>query len=248
MRSANHSAPGAPGRPRLHEEIVRNLCRRILTGDLAPGDKLPPEREMAAQMQVNRGTVREALRKLESLELTGSRQGDGIYVRDYLESGNLELISFLLNQGAPPDMDVVDNILELRRQMVPDMAAAAAVRRLAAHVAGLEAVIADASLSLREKDVRLHHLVARASGNILYVITLNFFYRLSHDILGLYFNNPENVQRTEKFHRDIVQAIRDRKPEKARQTTTRILRYAEQRIREALGQKTTVRRVRARGL
>jgi DNA-binding FadR family transcriptional regulator len=234
MRSTTHNAPGTPGRPRLHEEIVRNLCRRILTGDLAPGDKLPPEREMAARMQVNRGTVREALRKLESLELTGSRQGDGIYVRDYLESGNLELISFLLNLGAPPDMDVVDNILELRRQMVPDMAAAAATRRKAAHVAALEAVIADRTLSLREKDIRLHHLIARASGNILYVITLNFFYRLSREILGLYFDNAETVKNTEKFHGDIVRSIRDKKPLKAKQTMNRILRFAEQRIREAL--------------
>jgi DNA-binding FadR family transcriptional regulator len=48
------------------------------------------------QLNVNRHTLREALRKLDALDLVSIRQGDGIYVRDFRESGNLELLKYLL--------------------------------------------------------------------------------------------------------------------------------------------------------
>lgn len=221
-------------RKRLHEEIVTVIQQRILAGELPPGERLPAERELADLMHVNRATVREALRKLESLELVEIRHGDGVYVKDYLESGNLELIRSLIYLRDVPNIDVFDNILELRRLMVPEMAAGAAVKRTGSQVAALEALIADTSLSMREKDIALHHLIARASHNILYVITLNFFYRLSGEVLDLYFNNRDTVEKTARFHNDICSAIKDKKPVKAKKIMIDILVYAEARIREAL--------------
>ncbi len=69
-------------RSRLHEEIVTIIQKQIMNGTILPGDKLPPEREMAETFHVNRTTVREALRKLENLELLEIRHGDGVYARN----------------------------------------------------------------------------------------------------------------------------------------------------------------------
>jgi GntR family transcriptional repressor for pyruvate dehydrogenase complex len=59
-------------RSRLHEEIVTVIQQQIMSGQIAPGEKLPTEREMAENFNVNRATVREALRKLENIDLLGN--------------------------------------------------------------------------------------------------------------------------------------------------------------------------------
>ncbi|MFP4446758.1 MAG: FadR/GntR family transcriptional regulator [Desulfosudaceae bacterium] len=226
--------PVAINRKRLHEEIVLFVQHRILTGEWPHGDKMPTERELATMFGVNRGTVREALRKLEALELIDIRHGDGVYVKDYLESGNLELIRPLLYLRGLPGVDVVDNILELRRLMVPEMAAGAAKKRTEAHLADLKAVISDPALSMKDKDIRLHHIIARASHNILYVIVLNFFYRLSGEVIASYFDNPETTERTCRFHADIYNAIKNQHPVKAKKIMNDILAYAEEKIRKTM--------------
>ena len=232
--SANTLLSVPIGKKRLHEQIVNVIEHRILSGDLKPGDKLPTERELASLMQVNRGTVREALGKLESMELLDIRHGDGVYVKDYLESGNLELIRPLLNLGGTLDVRMVVNILELRRLMVPEMAAGAAVKRNEAHVADLRRLIDDGAMSMQAKDVKLHRIIAQASGNILYVITLNFFYRISRDVLALYFDREDTLAITQQFHNDIFHAVQNRQPEKAKQIMEEILAYAEEKISATL--------------
>lgn len=234
MTATLPNIPLAIDRKRLHEEIVTILQDRILTGDLSPGAKLPTERGLAEMTGVNRGTVREALRKLEAMELVDIRHGDGVYVKDFLESGNLELIRPMIYLRSLPGVDVVDNILELRRLMVPEMAAGAARKRTDAQLADLKTVIDDPSLSIKDRDIRLHHIIARASHNMLYVITLNFFYRLSGEVINSYFDNPGTTERTERFHREIFSAIKTRQPARAKTIMSGILAYAEETIRASL--------------
>ena len=65
------------GRSRVAHEIVVQLRELILGGKFAVGDKLPPERELAEQLGVNRGSLREAIKSLELIGLVRTRQGDG---------------------------------------------------------------------------------------------------------------------------------------------------------------------------
>ena len=64
----------------LYIQIAEGLLDRIEAGDLAPGDRLPPERELSRALSVNRMTLRNALRVLEQQGLLIRRQGDGTYV------------------------------------------------------------------------------------------------------------------------------------------------------------------------
>ena len=81
---------------RVAEEIVEQLRELILTGKYPPGAKLPPERELAKRLGVNRASLREALKKLEHLGLVRIRQGDGTRVQNFMETGGIELVSHLL--------------------------------------------------------------------------------------------------------------------------------------------------------
>src|SRR2546430_17039742 len=78
------SAPRARG-----EGVVARLRRDILLGRFQPGDRLPPERELATRLSTNRNTLREALRILESENLVRARQGDGTIVLDWRTSGEI---------------------------------------------------------------------------------------------------------------------------------------------------------------
>ncbi len=215
-------------RLRLHEEIVGIIQRQILNGEIKPGSKLPPEREMAETFNVNRATVREALRKLENLDLIEIRHGDGLYVKNYLESGNFDLIKAAMSSDSREK--ILYNILETRRHVVPQIAYLAAQRRTEKDLAELENVISGSNIKMLERDIRVHQLIARASQNLVCTITLNFFNQFFHEYGHLYFDEEKNIQRSVIFHREIYEALRDRKPQDAYRIMLDVLVYAEEAV------------------
>jgi GntR family transcriptional repressor for pyruvate dehydrogenase complex len=219
-------------RLRLHEEIVTIIQKQIMNGTIMPGAKLPPEREMAETFNVNRTTLREALHKLETLELLEIRHGDGIYAKNYLESGNLDLIKAAVSMDG--NSETLFNVMEARLTIVPEIAALAAQRRTEAELAEIKRVIDREDMNIAEKDLGVHHLIVRATHNLVYTIMLNFFNQLHRDVGALYFNDKRNIERSGKFHREIYEAIKDRKPENARSIMQDVLQYADQAVKSHL--------------
>ncbi|OPZ60980.1 MAG: HTH-type transcriptional regulator Mce2R [Deltaproteobacteria bacterium ADurb.Bin510] len=218
-------------RSRLHEEIVTLIQTQILKGEIAPGAKLPTERELAEKLNVNRSTVREALRKLESQELLDIRHGDGVYARDFTDSGSLDLIKTLIYLNDELDVKVLKDLLVFRRIFVPDMAAIAAQNRSTAELENLERIVnASPELSVLERDLSLHRAIAKATHNLIYIIMLNFFNKLFLDFGYLYFDRPENRERSSQFHRDILEAIASGDAERSRSVMDEVLAFAEDQI------------------
>jgi GntR family transcriptional repressor for pyruvate dehydrogenase complex len=222
-------------RSRLHEEIVTIIQKQIMSGAIAPGAKLPTERELAESFKVNRTTLREALRKLENLDLLDIRHGDGVYVKDYLASGNLDLIKVAMSLDERNE--TLLNALEGRNIVVPAMAALAAQRRNAADLTDLEHVVFEAELNIQDRDLKVHQLIARASHNLLMTILLNFFNQLFQGYGYLYFDNKDNVARSRKFHREILEAIKKQQPEEARRVMRDVMLYAEEAVKRSLARK-----------
>ena len=222
-------------RLRLHEEIVTVIQRQILNGTIMPGNKLPPEREMAGTFNVNRTTLREALHKLETLELLEIRHGDGIYAKNYLDSGNLDLIKAAVSMDG--SSETLLNVMEARLTIVPEIAALAAQRRTADELSEIKLVIDREDMSIAEKDLNIHHLIVRATHNLVYIIMLNFFNQLHRDVGELYFNNKFNMERSGRFHREIYEAIKDSNPEDARRIMQDVLQYADQAVKNNLAGK-----------
>lgn len=210
----------------LSDEIGDQIISRILSGILKPGEKLPPERDMSLQMNVNRHTLREALRKLETLGLISIRQGDGIYVRDFRESGNLELLKHILYLRKDITSDIIKNILEIRRFISPEMASRAAQNISEEESEHLKSLLKQ-ELPVKEKDLAIHQSIARGSGNILYIFILNFFNDIFRDFGALYFSFNANCAASEKFHKNIVKAITEKNPDSAKKIMNDILIYAE---------------------
>ena len=109
------------------EQIAEMLLKYILQGGVSPGEKLPPERTLAEQLNVTRATLREALKKLEQLKLIVIHQGKGIIVEDF-HKASLDLIFSLLVINGEIDIKILENILEARELFGTDVAKLAARR------------------------------------------------------------------------------------------------------------------------
>ncbi len=79
--------------PQRHETVVNALIKKIFLGHLRPDAKLPPEKKLSQEMEIDRTSLRLGLKRLESMKVLTIRQGDGIYVRDYLKNAGLDFLS-----------------------------------------------------------------------------------------------------------------------------------------------------------
>jgi GntR family transcriptional repressor for pyruvate dehydrogenase complex len=113
---------------RVAEEIVQQLRKLILEGHYAPGQKLPPERQLAAELGVNRATIREGLKKLEHLGLVRIRQGDGTRVQDFMRTGGIDLMNHLVPLSLSGQPELLKDVLEFRRIYGREVARLAAQR------------------------------------------------------------------------------------------------------------------------
>ncbi|MBF4620807.1 MULTISPECIES: FadR/GntR family transcriptional regulator [Clavibacter] len=159
------SIPGMRRSRNVPVELVAHLERLIATGELAPGTKLPAERELALSMSVSRSSLREAMHELESKHLVERTPGRGtIVMRPSDEVTRL--------RGLAPDRMSADHVAELREVIEPRVAGFAALRATPANVLQLSDVLDRSSEDLRQAeslrlDVEFHLLLAQAAQNPL---------------------------------------------------------------------------------
>jgi GntR family transcriptional repressor for pyruvate dehydrogenase complex len=155
---------------RLSRHVVEQFRTMLAAGDLAAGDRLPAERELAERFGVGRGSVREALRELEILGLVEARHGAGTYVRAV---DSRELMAPFRSVVALSSA-AVDDVVEFRRLFEPQVAALAATNADDEGRALLQSALRryDSALGAGhavDADVDFHEAVARCTGNPLVV-------------------------------------------------------------------------------
>ncbi|MFT3860218.1 FadR/GntR family transcriptional regulator [Micropruina sp.] len=159
-------AAGHRGGPTVADDIVRHIEQRIATGIFAPGERLPAERALAAELAVSRAALREALSRLETSGLVVRRHGSGTRVAREVPRG-ASLAARLEHAG-----EDFTHSAEFRELVEPQLARLAAQRITAGELAELRDLLAasardvDADESLR-LDVAFHTLIAHASRNPL---------------------------------------------------------------------------------
>src|SRR5438445_13168774 len=114
--------------PRLSvpDQVFEQLRGAILSGVYGPGERLPPQRALAAELQGNMASVREALKRLEQLRLVEVRHGDATRVLDWQQSGGLEALAL---PGTIDDA-TTQSLFQARRLRLTEAARLAAARRI----------------------------------------------------------------------------------------------------------------------
>ncbi|MEX1140781.1 MAG: GntR family transcriptional regulator [Thermoleophilaceae bacterium] len=113
-------------RTSVPDRVFARLCEAIVAGHYAPGERLPAQRALAADLGVNMASVREALKRLQQLRLVEVRHGEPTRVLDWRQSG-IEALALL----GRVDGQVVGPLFEARRLLLTEVARLAAERRSA---------------------------------------------------------------------------------------------------------------------
>lgn len=221
------NAPTSPIRPlnvtRLSDQIVHQLETLLLEGSFKPGDRLPPERQLAEQLGVSRPSLREAIQKLAARGLLMSRQGGGTYVTEQLDHSFTEPWQALL--GSHPELQ--RDVLEFRRMLEGTVARLAAERATEADLARLgrlyEEMAAGHAEGGREAtsqtDVGFHQALADAAHNALFThLTRSLLTLLQshvHDNIANLFEAGDVADQLVAQHRAVWEAVKGRRPDEA---------------------------------
>ncbi|WP_439677693.1 FadR/GntR family transcriptional regulator [Embleya sp. MST-111070] len=202
-------------RPALSAEVIARLRERITSGDWPVGGRIPAEPELMTQLQVARGTLREAVRALAHAGLLDVRQGDGTYVRAVSElSGAVER----LYGGSD-----IGQVLEVRQALDLQAARLAAIRAEEGDLAALDDALRRrrAAWDARDFDAwiaadwEFHLGVADAAHNPLLA---ELYRNLSGPVRASVadsWTDPGYQGAAPAGHEDLLRALRDRDPAEA---------------------------------
>lgn len=162
--------------PTRTETIASILRDDILRGQYRPGERLPSERDLATRHATSRGTVREALKKLEQLGLADIRPGGARAAA--VQECSLEVLGPLLDLDPTPDAKLVDEVLELGGILMRFAAEAAARKGDDASLGDLREVLAEirrgsGQAEVSEPIARLLRLLAEASDHLVLRLIMN---------------------------------------------------------------------------
>ncbi len=196
-------------RARIHEQVIKQLQNLMQQGKLQPGDRLPPERELAQRFGVSRVAIRQALSVLQAMGLVQSRVGDGTFAHN-----SAELTVTVLATVIPGPQGTVGEQVELRRIIEPQVAELAALRANKTDIAEMnrcfEAQKAkfEAGLSFVDEDAALHLAIARATKNHLLVRMIEGIHGLLRDSRNKSLQTVQARQKSLRGHERLIEAIR----------------------------------------
>ncbi|WP_019159981.1 FadR/GntR family transcriptional regulator [Brevibacterium senegalense] len=219
----------------LTDTALTRIKDLIASGELSPGQRLPPENELSAMLGLSRNSLREAVKALELINVLEVKRGNGTFVAQLTGEQLREAIGFVVEIHAS---NSIEEILAVRRILEAQSAYLAASRitddQLATLRRTIEETDEDSIDSLVENDIEFHRTIADAAGNsylagILDAVSVNT--RRARTWRGL--TQTGAIASTIEEHRTIVSALESRDPDTARAAMTVHLAGLEQWVSHA---------------
>ena len=212
----------------LTMQVVEHVRSLIASGEVKPGDRLPPERDLARQLKISRSSLRAGIGFLSAMGVLKSRHGAGTFVSSgppALDSSSLSGLGAL--HGFLPWQ-----MFEARLVLESNVAALAAERATGEHVAELAEEVAEMYAALADPreylihDVRFHRTVARAAGNPILAALMETITANLYDYRSKTVHNAQDLKESAEMHREIYRAIRSHNPTQARHAMEQHLNLA----------------------
>jgi GntR family transcriptional regulator, transcriptional repressor for pyruvate dehydrogenase complex len=207
----------------LTDEAIDKIKQMIISGRVRPGEKLPREADLAAELGLSRNSLREAVKALSLINVLDVRQGDGTYATSLAPSLLLEAVSFVVDFHRD---DTVLDFLEVRRILEPAATSLAAVRMSDEDRAELGKVLetVDASTPVEElvaADLEFHRQIAVGAGNaVLASLVDSMSAPTTRARVWRGMTEPRALERTLAEHSAIYKAIMSRDGDLARSWAT----------------------------
>lgn len=218
------------------DEAIEKIKAMIVSGELSPGDRLPPEKELSERLGLSRNSMREAVKALEVIRVLDVRRGDGTYVTSLEPHLLLEAIAFVVDMH---DDDSMLEIFAVRRMLESQATGLAATLGSPDEIAGIEAEVAsiDAEVGIEdlvEHDIRFHRAIVAMAGNA-YLASL-IEHLGSQTVRARVWRGLTEagaVERTLSEHRAIADAIAQHDPVLATSLATAHIAGVERWLRQA---------------
>src|SRR5271167_1929923 len=200
-------------RNKVYEEVARQIQNHILE-HLKPGDVLPPERELAQQFGVSRGSVRDAIRSLEHIGLLDPRQGMGTIVCEPSEDALVSPLAAVLVQRRK----LVGELLEVRNIIEPPLAGRAALHATAGELAEMEQILERQHEKLLrgemsiEEDSDFHYHIALAADNSVVLRIVDVLMDLLRETRERSLQTGGRAEKSLAGHRRILATLKRRDP------------------------------------
>jgi GntR family transcriptional repressor for pyruvate dehydrogenase complex len=202
----------------LTEHLIEVMKGWVLQGVIAPGERVPPERELAVRLKVSRSSLRPALKTLEVMGVLEARQGSGTYLTESAET--------ILRQPSDLLMPLrgvsFAELFEARRAMEIEAAAAAASRANEQDVTELQGLIERMHRHLSHpaaycaSDMAFHQKIAQVSGNTVFVWFNQMVVKVMADAWRQRAQQGDRTRSTFVEHQAILAAIERHDPQAAR--------------------------------
>ncbi len=203
----------------LGEQVALQIAGKISERRWKPGEKLPPEMELCAALNVGRSTLREALKSLAFIGMVRMRAGDGTYVAEPARG----LLDRILAKGLLKTKKDLSDVCETRMILETELAALAADRATEDDIAVLKSLIEKGSEKLEgdrasysEVDLSFHLAVANCSQNKLLSLFLVDIRGLLVEWIAKSQELPGLIENAHEQHTRIFKSIADRDASAAR--------------------------------
>jgi DNA-binding FadR family transcriptional regulator len=198
------------------DDAIAKIKTMIASGQMGPGDRLPPEAELSSLLGLSRSSLREAVKALTLINVLDVRRGDGTYVTSLAPGLLLEGLSFAVD--LQHDLSVLE-FFEVRRILEPAATAMAALRMSDDDVRSLGRLLDELGDDptvdeLIRNDQEFHRRIAQASGNaVLASMIESLSGRTQRARIWRGLSEESAVQRTLAEHRSIRSSIAARRPD-----------------------------------
>ena len=220
-------------------DAIEQIKSMIVNGDLKPGDRLPPEKELAERLGLSRSSLREAIKALVFIRLLDVKQGDGTYVTSLEPRFLLEALSFALD--IHDDSSVLE-IFEVRRILESHATGLAAKKATPEDIQALRAESAQVAAHsnnrelLVEHDVRFHQMISELAGNeYMSSLISGLTSQTVRARIWRVISEEGVVERTLREHDMIIDAIEAGNPDLAIAAATVHISGVEEWLRKARG-------------
>lgn len=205
----------------LRAQAAHEIERRIFAGELSPGDRLPPERELAEEMGISRGVLNYAIQDLESKGFVRIVARHGVFINDYRkESTPQMLLSLIEHSGETIDYGLFGDLLDTRLLLERECTRLAVARIDAKELETLGTCLDEMARSrtpeaCADANYRFHHTLTEASGNRVYAMILRSFEHAIRWYLTQYFTSEANRRISSEQHERLLRALADGRGEEA---------------------------------
>ena len=214
----------------VQENVTQVLLKKILSGEIKPGEKLPSERELASLMGVSRGTLHQAILDLASKGFLEILPRHGTVVNDYREKQTPQSLSVVMSYGSDSlSRPLFLDLMATRRLLEVECARLSCSNIYPTTLEKMKEIVEELAT---EQDIRLasdlifrfHYTLVKASGNSIYSMVYRGFESILQTLIQKHYAlRPGDLQETITLNRALVESIEKKDEEKAMLLTRELL-------------------------